>query len=284
RHVAYERCRRGELRRREGGLRGEAGVLDPHREMVTLYAVQPAVVAPVQRAVVLRCDVPRPVALAHELRDLGAILVHDVMHARLRDGIHEPAPAARVVALARMDDHDVERSGRVARPLVEIGRRAPYRRRVVRGAGISRRRAGGRPGGPGNSSAPRTICQRVSTHPNASSSADGTWNSAPAAANTESNGEGRATGAACSPATPATRGEGQGSTGASRQAATRTMSAAARAALPSRGLSRAVMGGAVCPRPTAPAAWSPTPGRARPPRLPIPTPPVPRSRTRASCP
>ena len=117
-------------------------MLDPHREIVALHVVPPAVVAPVQRAVVQRRDVPRPVALAHELGDLGAVLVHDVMRARLRDGIHEPAPAARVVALAGMDDHHVERSCRVGRPLVEIGRRTPYRLRVVQGGGI-----GGRAGG-----------------------------------------------------------------------------------------------------------------------------------------
>src|SRR5213593_3600717 len=77
-------------------------------------------------------------------------------------------------------------------------------------------------GRPGNSSAPWTICQRVSAQPTPASSAGGTWNSAPAAANTESNGEGRATGAACWAAIPAARGEGQGPTGAPWQAATRT--------------------------------------------------------------
>ncbi|PYP91680.1 MAG: hypothetical protein DMD34_15565 [Gemmatimonadetes bacterium] len=45
---------------------------------------------------------------------------------------------------------------------------------------------------PGNSSVPRTICQRVSAQPIDASSAGGTWNSAPAVANSESKGEGRA--------------------------------------------------------------------------------------------
>ena len=61
------------------------------------------------------------------------------MRAHLRNGIHEPAPAARVVALACMDDDHVDRAGRVARALVEIGRRAPHRGGVV---GRSTRRWG----------------------------------------------------------------------------------------------------------------------------------------------
>ena len=99
-------------------------------------------------------------------------------------------------------------------------------------------------GRPANSSRPSTICQRVATQPIALSSAGDTSNSVPAAWNTESNGDGRATGAARSAEIPATRGAGQDSTGASWQAATKTMSA---------GLSRVVMGGAVCQPPHAPA-------------------------------
>src|SRR5438046_6337051 len=63
--------------------------------------------------------------LAHELRDLAAVLVHDVMGAHLRRRIVEPAPAARVVALAGVDDDHVRHTGRVRGALIEVGRRPP---------------------------------------------------------------------------------------------------------------------------------------------------------------
>src|SRR5256886_116895 len=119
-------------------------MLDPHREVVALHPVEPAVVAPVQRAVVQRRDVPRAVPLEHELGDGAAVLVHHVMGAGLRDGILEPAPATRVVALAGVDDHQVDRPGRIGGPLVEVGRRSPHRRCVVRRSGCRRRGAGAR--------------------------------------------------------------------------------------------------------------------------------------------
>src|SRR5206468_7352912 len=45
-------------------------MLDPHGEIVALHAVEPAVVSTVECTVVRRRDVPCPVALMHELRDL----------------------------------------------------------------------------------------------------------------------------------------------------------------------------------------------------------------------
>ena len=154
RDVAHQRRGRLDLGRGERVLRREPRVLDPDGEVVALHAVQPAVVPPVQGAVVQRRDVPGPIPFEHELRSLAAVLVDDVVRARLGGGIHEPAPAARVIALAGVDDHDVHRARRVGRPLVEVGRRPPNGGCIVgRAAGIWRRRAGGRsrrgPGGSG---------------------------------------------------------------------------------------------------------------------------------------
>src|SRR6266545_2122929 len=119
-------------------------MLDPDGEVVALHAVPPAFMAAIQRAVVQRRDVPGAILLAHELRDLAAVFVHDVMRAHLRDGIVEPAPAARVVALASVDDHHVRHAGRVGGPLVEVGRRPPDAGwKIGRTGGVRRRARGG---------------------------------------------------------------------------------------------------------------------------------------------
>src|SRR5207248_1571270 len=86
---------------------------------------------------------------------------------------------------------------------------------------------------PGNSSVPCTICQRVSAQPSPSSSSAGTWNSAPAARNAESNGDGRETGGGATWATSCPAG--QGGTGAGRQAANKTSSAGPRGPEPLHG-------------------------------------------------
>ena len=139
RQIADERGRGRELRGGERGLRREARVLDAHREVVALHAVQPALVAAVEVTVVQRRDVPRPVALQHQLRNLGPALVDHVVRAHLRYGIHEPAPAARVVAFAGVDDHGVDQAGRIRGALIEIGRGSPRRGPVVgRARGVGR--------------------------------------------------------------------------------------------------------------------------------------------------
>ncbi len=103
-------------------------MLDPDGEVVALHSVPPALMPAIQRAVVQRRDVPGAILLAHELRDLAAVFVHDVMRAHLRGGIVEPAPAARVVALAGVDDDHVRHAGRVRGALVEVRRGPPDRR------------------------------------------------------------------------------------------------------------------------------------------------------------
>ena len=102
---------------------------------------------PVQGAVVQRRDVPRAVALEYELGDFASFFAHHVVGAGLRHGIHEPAPAAGVVALTGVDDHHVNRARRIGRPLVKIGGWPPHRGRVVGRSGRRRRGAGARCGG-----------------------------------------------------------------------------------------------------------------------------------------
>ena len=158
--VTHQRGRCVELRVGEGILRREAGVLDPDREVVALHPVEPAVVAAVQRAVVQRGDVPRAVALRHELGDFASLFAHRVMRADLRDRIYEPAPAARVIAFAGVDDHQVDHAGRIGRPLVEVGRRSPYRGRVIRRSARRRRRTGARCSGGREARAGSGACER----------------------------------------------------------------------------------------------------------------------------
>src|SRR3712207_7903073 len=49
-------------------------------------------------------SVPATVGLGHELRNLRAALVHHVVGAHAGGGVDQPAPAARVAALAGVDD------------------------------------------------------------------------------------------------------------------------------------------------------------------------------------
>src|SRR5207249_4215878 len=87
---------------------------------------------------------PGAVLLAHELRDLAAVFVHHVMRAHLRGRIVEPAPTARVVALAGVDDDHVRHAGRVRSALVEVGRRPPDGGwKIERGGSVRRRTSGG---------------------------------------------------------------------------------------------------------------------------------------------
>src|SRR5690606_28584446 len=104
----------GELRARldhavlERRLRRVPRVLDSDREAVRRDAVLVALLAASARALVRGRDVPRAVRLADELGDLRAVLLHDVVRARARGGVAEPAPAPRVAALAGVD-HDEAR-------------------------------------------------------------------------------------------------------------------------------------------------------------------------------
>ena len=107
-------------------------MLDADREVVGRHAVLRALLVARARALVVRGDVPRPARLAHELGDLGAVLLDDVVRARAGRRVPQPAPAAGVAALAGVD-HDEADLGAVAAR--EVRRRPPHRRRVVRGPG-----------------------------------------------------------------------------------------------------------------------------------------------------
>src|SRR5439155_19080484 len=69
-------------------------MLDPHGEIVALHAVEPAVVSTVECTVVRRRDVPCPVALMHELRDLVCRLLLEKKKAQ-KDLRTPPIPQRR---------------------------------------------------------------------------------------------------------------------------------------------------------------------------------------------
>ncbi|EAU65119.1 hypothetical protein STIAU_6771 [Stigmatella aurantiaca DW4/3-1] len=136
RDVARELGRGGDLPGGEARLAGEAAVLDAHREVVHRGAVQAAVRVAVEAAAVGGRHVPGAVRLGHELGNLAAAFVHHVVGGGARGRVRQPAPAARVGALTRVDDDHRDVRARGAR--VVVGRRPPDGGPVVRRLGAQR--------------------------------------------------------------------------------------------------------------------------------------------------
>ena len=126
---------------RPARLAGVAGVLDAHGEVVRARAVLLAAGGAVERAVVAGADVPGLAVLVDQLADLAAVVVDDIVGAHARPAVGEPAPAARVAALAGVD-HDHRRRARAARrPRRGVGGGSPDDPRAVGAAALGAGRA-----------------------------------------------------------------------------------------------------------------------------------------------